>query len=66
MTESYPMGPLSAPHIAATGSNPTRLPGEVSSRGSAYPSLDIGQLLDNGPWTVLQKMVVFIAALCSP
>jgi MFS transporter, AAHS family, 4-hydroxybenzoate transporter len=64
MTESYPMGPLSAPHIAATGSSPTRIPGEVRSSGdSAHSSLDIGQLLDDGPWTVLQKIVVFIAAL---
>ncbi|BAC51683.1 blr6418 [Bradyrhizobium diazoefficiens USDA 110] len=64
MTESYPMGPLSTPHIAATGSSPTRPPGEVNgSRDGAYPSLDIGQLLDNGPWTALQKIVVFIAAL---
>ena len=64
MTESYSMGPLSTPHIAATGSGPARLAGEVSSsRDSAYPSLDIGQLLDDGPWTVVQKIVVFIAAL---
>jgi len=50
--------------VTEGGSSPTRIPGEVRSSGdNAHSSLDIGQLLDDGPWTVLQKIVVFIAAL---
>lgn len=64
MTGSYPKGPTSAPTIPATGNGAVRLPGEVGgSGGSANPSLDIGQLLDNGPWTVVQKLVVLMAAM---
>ncbi|MBV8912362.1 MAG: MFS transporter [Acetobacteraceae bacterium] len=33
------------------------------SPAAARPSVDIGQLLDFGPWTTMQKLVAFIAAL---
>ncbi|GKQ55151.1 MFS transporter [Bradyrhizobium sp. Ce-3] len=62
MNEPSPMG--HALHIAATGLDPTRLSAGMSGgRESAHPSLDIGELLDNSPWSAMQKMVVFIAAL---
>ncbi|MDA9520595.1 MFS transporter [Bradyrhizobium sp. CCBAU 11434] len=43
--------------MAATRSDPTR------GLEDTHSSLDIGQFLDNGPWSLVQKLVVFIAAL---
>src|SRR5690349_19599417 len=34
-----------------------------TNSAGARASLDIGQLLDYGPWTAMQKLVVFVAAL---
>jgi len=34
-----------------------------AAQASAGPTVDIGQILDTGLWTIMQKVVVFIAAL---
>src|SRR4051812_24719176 len=63
MHRSTPVGRLRAPAAQASASFWTRSVPMSSTYAPGGQSVDIGQILDDGPWTTMQKLVVILAAL---